>query len=322
MSEISIFSTEIDKPTYEPVIRVLGERGYSSWLYLANRVYSGKDKLELNLDNTNEINLAYNGIKRRLSSIKSAWFRHPEIYGNILEDKAKQLCLEEETSRLQESFWQGIPEQSWLNNPNKMRIAQAKISQLALANTLGFIIPKTVISNTWENINENFRDDEKIIVKMPRGLLYTGNSTKMLYTTVLSKKTREELQSQNPFPGIYQSYIPKARELRITIVGENVFSAAVYTAKAAKDDWRRHQFSDKVRFERTKIPEDIAIKCVKFLKSYDLLYGAFDFIQDNEGRTIFLECNSNGQFRWLEDMLDLPISSAIADELIKKQDRQ
>lgn len=48
-----------------------------------------------------------------------------------------------------------------------------------------------------------------------------------------------------------------------------------------------------------------------------LKFGAFDFIETAPGEVIFLECNSNGQYGWLEETLGLPISHAIADELIK-----
>lgn len=46
-------------------------------------------------------------------------------------------------------------------------------------------------------------------------------------------------------------------------------------------------------------------------------YGTPVFVYDEEGAITFLECNSNGQYGWLEESLGLPISDAIASELIK-----
>lgn len=40
-------------------------------------------------------------------------------------------------------------------------------------------------------------------------------------------------------------------------------------------------------------------------------------IEDPDGRIVFLECNPNGQYGWLEEQLGFPISQAIAGELIK-----
>lgn len=82
-------------------------------------------------------------------------------------------------------------------------------------------------------------------------------------------------------------------------------------------DWRTYQLTDKVAFKKETIKEGIHEQCLRFLGRFGLKYGAFDFIEDDDGKISFLECNSNGQYRWLEDLLDLKISAAIADNLIK-----
>jgi hypothetical protein len=43
-----------------------------------------------------------------------------------------------------------------------------------------------------------------------------------------------------------------------------------------------------------------------------LNFGCFDFIVDRNCNYIFLECNTNGQWMWLEEEAKLPISAAIA----------
>jgi glutathione synthase/RimK-type ligase-like ATP-grasp enzyme len=152
---------------------------------------------------------------------------------------------------------------------------------------------------------------------MSRGDLHQNNKTQVVYTTRLDSDKRHTLKSSLPFPAIYQDYAEKAKEWRVTVVGDRVFDVAIYTDDEAKDDWRKHQFTKKVNFKSEEIEDDIKQKCMQFLGQYGLKYGAFDFVEDNEGRTTFLECNPNGQFMWLEEILDLPISDAIADELIK-----
>ncbi|HKR48207.1 MAG TPA: hypothetical protein VJT72_01285 [Pseudonocardiaceae bacterium] len=44
-------------------------------------------------------------------------------------------------------------------------------------------------------------------------------------------------------------------------------------------------------------------------------FGAFDFAVTTTGEWIMFECNPFGQYGWLEDALDLPITSALADLL-------
>jgi glutathione synthase/RimK-type ligase-like ATP-grasp enzyme len=99
----------------------------------------------------------------------------------------------------------------------------------------------------------------------------------------------------------------------VTVVGEEVFPAAIYTSLRAKDDWRRHQLgTNEVEFKREKLDCDTERQCLRYLKSLGLGFGAFDLVESADGAITFLECNTNGQFGWLEDELDLPISAAIA----------
>jgi glutathione synthase/RimK-type ligase-like ATP-grasp enzyme len=105
-------------------------------------------------------------------------------------------------------------------------------------------------------------------------------------------------------------------------IGSTVFEAlavdaAIYTNSEAKDDWRIHQLTDRVAFKRESIQDGVHELCRQYLSYYGLSYGAFDFIESKDGEITFLECNTNGQFRWLEETLDMPITDAIVDTLIK-----
>jgi glutathione synthase/RimK-type ligase-like ATP-grasp enzyme len=105
----------------------------------------------------------------------------------------------------------------------------------------------------------------------------------------------------------------------VTIVGDRVFSAAIYTKPHARDDWRRHSHRGDaaVIFKAEPLPDaNTAVLCCRLMKKLGLRYGAFDFVETPEGEMVFLEVNSAGQHGWLEGELGLPISEAIADLLI------
>ena len=65
--------------------------------------------------------------------------------------------------------------------------------------------------------------------------------------------------------------------------------------------------------------EDIAGKFRDFLRQMGLRFGAFDLIVTPDGGHVFLECNPNGQWLWVELATGMPISEAIADELMKQE---
>jgi hypothetical protein len=52
------------------------------------------------------------------------------------------------------------------------------------------------------------------------------------------------------------------------------------------------------------------------LKRMKLGIGSFDLVEDPSGRMTFLECNPQGQFGFLEETLNLPVSDAIARSLV------
>lgn len=315
MATVLIASTSIDEPTYGRVAEKLGKLGHEVVLYLADRIVSGRDHLALDVGTRGALEFWYNRVRYDFSRLPAAWYRHPDLFGYNETDKAKQLCLEFEAQQLQEAFWRLVPESSWLNSPARIRRAQVKVNLLLLAATLGFQVPHTVVSNDWEEVMLRL-SGRTVAIKMSRGLLYEDGIPKTLYTTVLdANQLATVVAASSSFPAIIQDYIPKAREWRVTVVGERIFSASIYTTVDTKDDWRKYQFTNAVQFRGESVPGYIGERCIALLHHLGLRYGAFDFVEDPDGRIIFLELNPNGQFMWLENKLGFPISSAIAEEL-------
>lgn len=308
---ILVASNSLHQPLTHPVAEGLTGRGYHVVEYEADKVAAGEKLLRIQID-ADGLVVHYDNARLALSEA-AAWCWRPNIFGYIDEkDPAKQESIDRERRLLQDGMWDAVPERAWLNTPEKIRLAENKIAQLALAATVGFDIPSTVVSNTWEDITR--LPSDKVILKMPRGVLTVGNELRALYTTVFMNNS-EALADGNPYPGIWQPFLPKAREWRITAVGEETFDAAIYTKPGAKDDWRRHQHGPDVVFRQETFPDDAKQKCLQFLGSLGLRYGTFDFVESPAGQLTFLECNPNGQYGWLEQRLGLPISKAIASQL-------
>jgi len=154
-------------------------------------------------------------------------------------------------------------------------------------------------------------------MKLPNGRLYVEDKAHFLTCTIVDSKKYTKLSNTLPFPGIWQEYVPKKKEWRVNVVGANVFSAAIYTSKKAKDDWRRHQFEEgRVQFKDEALPPRVAKKCVTLLRKIGTRFGAFDLIEKPDGTFVFLEVNLNGSYQWLINALGHRISEAIASELL------
>lgn len=315
MPNILIASGSFDRVCTEPVAKSLTKRGHNVIVYEADRVAQRLDPFAIKIGRNGTPLVTYNGGVIDLGHIAAAWFRRPSIFSGVEEpDAAREESLSIQFRGLQRFLWDSIQDERWFNAPNAMRRAEGKLLQLVTAKEVGFTIPDTVVSNRWQDVLD--LPNEEILLKMVDGVLRTKDGVRFFF----SKKLRNDKESlplhTTPFPGIWQTYVKKAREWRITIVGDKVFDVAVYTDDNAKDDWRLHQHKPKsVQFKAEPFPEALKKKCFQFLKKYNLTYGAFDFIEQPDGKVIFLELNPSGQYGWLEEELGFPISEAISDEL-------
>jgi glutathione synthase/RimK-type ligase-like ATP-grasp enzyme len=69
------------------------------------------------------------------------------------------------------------------------------------------------------------------------------------------------------------------------------------------------------------LPQEIQTRLQEFLDYFGLQYGAFDLILTPDGQYVFLELNPSGEFFWLDSVVGLPISKAIADVLLGEHRR-
>jgi glutathione synthase/RimK-type ligase-like ATP-grasp enzyme len=117
-----------------------------------------------------------------------------------------------------------------------------------------------------------------------------------------------------------QNYVEKAFELRITVVGQEVFACKINSQLQDEDkgktDWRQG-YDYGLKHEPYDLPAEITSKCLLFLQRMELNFGCFDFIVTPGNQYLFLECNSNGQWLWIEQETGMRISGAIANFLIK-----
>lgn len=250
-------------------------------------------------------------------SFSSIWFRRtklPEIEN--LEPKEQIYLLNEYDSFLKNLF--SILDANWVSDPFSVYKAENKLLQLKIAKEIGFIVPDTLLTNSKEKLRVFYLEHDKDIVIKPlsQSRIFDENTTSFLFTNSLKEEHIENIENFDLTPCIYQARIEKDIELRITVVGENVFSAGVNSQSDEETllDWRKKH----LQFFITEIPEEIKSKCVQIVKKLNLQFGAIDIIKDKNGNYIFLEINPNGQWAWIETETGLPISDAIIKTLLNE----
>jgi glutathione synthase/RimK-type ligase-like ATP-grasp enzyme len=267
-----------------------------------------------------------NGLEIQGSDITSVWERRPEAPSLLLHKNKQEINkhnIKEALGFLQFMRFY-LKDVFSIGSIVNDRVAASKMLQLKTARAVGFLTPDTCFSNRKEDILNFAANHESIILK-PIDNDSIWNEEENLEYVFYAKKVESATlwdipqEAFNQTVSFVQNYIEKAFELRITVVGKQVFACKIDSQSLdenkGKIDWRQG-YDYGLKHEIYVLPTEISDKCLFFLKRLGLIFGCFDFIVTPEGDFVFLECNPNGQWLWIENETGLEISKAIADTLI------
>ena len=206
-----------------------------------------------------------------------------------------------------------------------VRATDHKELQLRRAVELGLDIPKTLITNDPSEVRA-FYDavGGDMITKMQHSFaIYRTGIENVVFTNIVGPDDLDELDGLRYCPMTFQERLDKRLELRVTVVGRKVMSAAINSQRRADTaiDWRRDGVGLLDRWEPYQLPTEVEAKLLALTAQFGLNYAACDFILTPDGRHVFLEINAVGEFFWLETAPRLPISRAIADLLADQSPR-
>jgi glutathione synthase/RimK-type ligase-like ATP-grasp enzyme len=252
-----------------------------------------------------------------LTDFHSVWFRRTKIPDIESVTDEEKLFLLQDFNSFFDNLFQLINTKKWLSLPQNAYRAENKLLQLQTAEKLGFKLPNTLVSNDYSILEQFLLDNNNDVIIKPirQGRIKTSDGFETIFTNRLNQTQIQNLRSFELTPCIFQEYIDKEYEIRVTIVGEKVFAAKIdsQSSNETKVDWRRV----KSKFEKYLLPIDISSMCKGIVKDLGLSFGAIDLIKNKQGEYVFLEINPNGQWAWLEIENELKISDAIINFLTK-----
>lgn len=212
-----------------------------------------------------------------------------------------------------------------IGNHRHDKYANSKMVQQRMAAKLGMKIPNSCISNTKRDVADfcsNFKD---IVLKPLHsyGIWLNPEKVYTLFTTKIPSSSIMNLPEDafTQTVSFCEDYVEKIYEVRVTVMGSHIFSckldSQVQGDDTGKIDWRQG-YDYNLKHEVIEIPKDVDAFCRTFLRQLNLHFGCFDFIVTPEDEYVFLECNPNGQWGWIEDELELPMSEALLDCLVHR----
>jgi hypothetical protein len=255
-----------------------------------------------------------------LTGLTAAWWRRPQPPALIDAelDAATGGYVSEECRAVLNDLWHVLPCRFVPAVPAVLRRAELKAAQLATAARLGFELPPTLFTTNPRDFLAFYREHAgNVISKLPSGALYRQQSDVARYTQVVSTREVAYARSLRRCPVIFQAYVPKQLEVRVTVVGSAIFAAEIHSQHThrTRHDWRRYDHLE-TPYLPHDLPAEVAKRCLRLVDELDLCYGAIDLVLTPDGRYVFLEINPNGQYLWIEHATGMPITGAICDLLL------
>ena len=250
------------------------------------------------------------GKRLQLEDVRSFWWRRPQTFvmpeGMGANERAFALT---ELSTALQGMWQAS-EALWVNDIVRDAAAAHKPWQLELARRIGLSIPDTLITTDPAQARAFWQARGGEVIYKP--FLQTFHSWRE--TRKLKREELPLLDQLRLAPVIFQSLVPGAADLRVTIIGSEVFPAAVDLEKVEYAlDVRLNQQA----YKRHDLPPAVSEALLRLMRELGLEYGAIDLRLTPDGEYVFFEVNPAGQFLFVEHACGLPISKALAAHLAK-----
>lgn len=259
-----------------------------------------------------------------LEEISSVWYRRPGELTLDIRDPHQRAFAQTEGGELLKQLYFSLEHALWISKHSALETARRKFPQLRVASNCGMSVPKTVITNSPETVRAFFSEHKgRIIYKTLHAPVIKPTAGPELWgvpTTVITPEFLKNIDLIKHTGGIFQEYIEKAYEVRVTIIGNEVFAAKIdsQAEPSARIDWRDAVYYNLVKVSSYELPADIARKCKAVVEAYDLNFGAIDLVCQPDGSYVFLELNCNGQWLWIEDLTGQQLTAAMI-RLLGKQ---
>jgi MvdD family ATP-grasp ribosomal peptide maturase len=272
-------------------------------------------------DEAQRRHLVCNDYELDLDAITAVWYRRVAIGQCIPESMDQQLrraAVDQSRAMVQGMI--ASLDAFHLDPVYRLRRAENKELQLKIAKEAGLRIPRTLITNDPDAVRcfaPTCRQG-MVMKTFSSFAIYERGEQKVVFTSTVEPKDLEHLADLRYCPATFQERVQKALELRVTIIGDQIFGASIDSQRheTTRVDWRRDGLGLIDEWESYSLPRDVEEGLLKLMRRLELNYGAADLILTPDGDHVFLEVNPVGEFFWLEKHPGLPISQAIASLLV------
>lgn len=201
----------------------------------------------------------------------------------------------------------GSLDQPWFVNDPDRQQAALKPLQLRLAEQIGLRIPDTLITNDPAAAAAFVDRHERRVVHKA----LTPPRHRFLATKYWEESDRALLPNLVLAPAIFQEAVTGGRELRITVIGGQLFAAEFRPAAGVIDG----RLDLETAYRPHALPGDVSEQLLALLRLLGLVFSTIDMKLTDDGEYVFLELNPMGQYLYIEILTGLPLTAAMAELL-------
>lgn len=247
-----------------------------------------------------------------LAAVRAVWWRRPQPFNldaAIGGSDDRNFALAETHSAVG-GLWP-LLDARWMNDPDRDEKAGRKAWQLKAARAAGLRVPRTCVTNDPGHARGfvDGLDGRPVIYKA-----FSATERTWRETRLLRPEEAELLDAVRYAPVIFQEFVPAQADLRVTVVGDAVFAAAIRPAPGAYAyDFRMEMGTADIAAHALPAETERGLRAL--MASLGLVYGAIDMRLTPEGEHVFLEVNPAGQWLFIEHKTGQPITEAVAATL-------
>jgi glutathione synthase/RimK-type ligase-like ATP-grasp enzyme len=306
-----------DDPHASALAWALQRNGVSSRLNPSVRV-DQNTRISIHIDERGQQQLTLDGLGAQ--RVRSIWHRRPALpdAGHCLE--ADRNFIKGQWKYMQKNIFDlanDLVDTLWVNRPRAAEFAESKLAQLQAAHAAGLKVPDTVIGNDATDVAALIARWDRAVFKTFYPQNWQSESSGRSYemsVVPLDASTPLPDAAIGISPGIYQRYIDKVLDLRVTIIGDQLFAVQMQKSNGeAYFDWRPHSCDENMRMMVFSVSTPLETKLRDMMQRLGIVFGCVDLVVDRQGDIYFLEVNQAGAFLFVEESLpELPILRAMA----------
>lgn len=242
------------------------------------------------------------------TGFRSAWYRRPASPQPEPSLDADREFITRQWRFFQKNVFDLAPlvgNTLWVNKPTSGMVAESKLVQLEAARAAGLVFPELVVTNNAEDARKMIERYGRVVYKTFFPQSWQSEATGNIYSLGIALLDADSELPEEPIavcPGIFQRYIDKAYDLRITVIGSKFFPVRIRKQNGeAHLDWRQTVLHEETFAEPFELSQTLTDQLCDLMRRLDIVFGCLDIVVDREGQAYFLEVNQAGQFLFMEE---------------------